>query len=279
MYIDTDDYAASGIEVLTFPGGEPHANVPAWPSTVVHVFAKIRSWKDFGYLCAVGDALYTQGVTVHLFMPYLPGARQDRNPDGLTPLTPRLYTNQLYWASTLMCADPHSIAAAEHYSNGFGGRMFILDTARVVADLTIGHQYDYVLVPDKGAAIRGREVADRLGIKRVIHCEKKRDFETGTLSGFSVPYLRGPGLLVDDICDGGGTFVGILEVVQAQNDSDAVLDLYITHGIFSKGISVLSGFNHVYTTNSFCQAIDCPGVQPRLTVANLIPYYFGGLNP
>lgn len=95
--IDTDDYLKSGIETFKFPGGEWHANVPKWSERSVHVFAKLREWDDVGQLMVVCDALRSQQVDVYLFAPYLPGARQDRNPDGLTPLTVALYNNGLSW--------------------------------------------------------------------------------------------------------------------------------------------------------------------------------------
>ena len=88
MIIDTDNYAEHGIEVFQFPGGEWHANVPSFEwSTLSTVHAKLRSWDDLGKLLAVGSALTSQHVQTHLFCPYFPGMRQDRNPGGNTPPT------------------------------------------------------------------------------------------------------------------------------------------------------------------------------------------------
>lgn len=286
FYIDTDDYAASGIETFTFPGGEPHANVPAWPTPNVHIFAKIRSWNDFGYLVAVTDALYSQGVSISLFMPYLPGARQDRNTDGLTPLTPRIYSHALNRVRNITACDPHSIPAVEHYNEHRSASkgswpVRVLDVTLVLADLVRDNAYDFILCPDRGAYDRANEAATRLGIKRVLTCEKKRDFETGKLSGFKVPNTQGGyGLLVDDICDGGGTFAGIAETYANGPTEPPVLDLFVTHGIFSKGLAPLSGFINIYTTNSFYQPSTDPGAHVRnVHAADLVPYYFGGLNP
>jgi ribose-phosphate pyrophosphokinase len=55
-------------------------------------------------------------------------------------------------------------------------------------------------------------------------------------------------LIVDDICDGGGTFIGIAKALP----KDVKKYLYVTHGIFSKGLRELTGhFEHIYTTNSY----------------------------
>lgn len=278
LYIDTDDYAAAGIETFIFPGGEPHANVPKWPTPNVHIFAKIRSWDDFGFLLAVIDALNSQGVSISLFMPYLPGARQDRNTDGLTPLTPRIYSKALAVVRNITACDPHSTPAVEIYNAHRTKPIRVLDVTLVIADLVKDNKYDFILCPDKGAYDRANQAAERLGIKRVLTCEKKRDFETGKLSGFKVPNTQGGyGLLVDDICDGGGTFAGIAEAYATGPTESPTLDLFVTHGIFSKGLAPLSGFQNIYTTNSFYRpdSTDFVGAW----AADLVPYYFGGLNP
>jgi len=57
-------------------------------------------------------------------------------------------------------------------------------------------------------------------------------------------------IIVDDICDGGGTFIGLAEELRRRNA--ASLYLYVTHGIFSKDadVKLLDHFAKVYTTNS-----------------------------
>ena len=49
-------------------------------------------------------------------------------------------------------------------------------------------------------------------------------------------------LIIDDLCDGGGTFLGIRSQIQPKYST-----LIITHGIFSKGTKVLTDvFDAVY---------------------------------
>lgn len=113
-----------------------------------------------------------------------------------------------------------------------------------------------VLYPDKGAADRyvlPAEIAcNTASIKvTVLKCEKKRDQATGKFLGFTVPeeFPGGPVLIVDDICDGGGTFTGIADAI-AHHGLD--LNLYVTHGIFSKGTEELfKRFSRIFSTNSF----------------------------
>ncbi len=274
--IDTDNYSASGIEVFPFPGGEWHANVPKWRTRSAHIFAKLRSWDDVGKLLVVADALRTQGVSLYLFAPYFPGLRQDRNPDGLTPLTSRIYGRALSFVSDIVTTvDHHSEAGLSAARDGAGPmvRYRTIDPVLFLPDL-ITDAPTHVLIPDAGAAVRSRAVANLFGA-RTLQAEKKRDFATGKLSGFSVPVIDDSVeriLIPDDICDGGGTFLGLLAEIRKQ--TEAPVDLYVTHGIFSKGIEPLKQFDKIYTTNSFYS-----GANIYVFSIDLLPYYLGGLRP
>ena len=86
----------------------------------------------------------------------------------------------------------------------------------------------------------------------MIQASKRRDVATGKLSGFAVDLPEGEGnyLVVDDICDGGGTFMGLADAAHA-SEYRATLDLFVTHGVFSKGVGPLqTRYRTVYTTNS-----------------------------
>jgi len=66
-------------------------------------------------------------------------------------------------------------------------------------------------------------------------------------------------LIVDDLCDGGATFIAEAKYLK-KHYPDISLNLFVAHGIFSKGFDELSEyFDHIYTTNSY-QEIDHPRV-------------------
>ena len=77
--------------------------------------------------------------------------------------------------------------------------------------------------------------------------------QTGKLEGFQVyeEDLKGKTcLIVDDICDGGGTFLGMAKALKAKHAG--TLYLAVSHGIFSKNLKALKQtFKAIYTTNSF----------------------------
>jgi ribose-phosphate pyrophosphokinase len=116
-------------------------------------------------------------------------------------------------------------------------------------------KYNAVIAPDAGAVLRAQEVADILGVP-VLTATKSRDPETGRLSNFHAPEGLDNSLenvkylIVDDICDGGGTFIGLAEALGIYSDQ---LDLYVSHGVFSKEATTVlpEYFGDIFTTNSY----------------------------
>ena len=111
-----------------------------------------------------------------------------------------------------------------------------------------------IIAPDAGAVKRAEEFAAAIGFTGdIVQVTKRRDPQTGKLSGFA---YHGPKLdpnadylIVDDICDGGGTFKG---VATATGLPPHALSLWVTHGIFSRGASDLSDYigRMIYSTDS-----------------------------
>ncbi len=235
-----------------FSGGEPHIKIKDFREkesvTITH---RIQSFNDFGLLLLSIDALRRMGTQkISVFIPYFPGARQDRLMIPGEPLTVKIYAdilNQLDLEEVIIL-DPHSavtpssIACASVISNF----TFIQSVLDDLAGITL-------IAPDAGAGKKIFSLANQLGHTKVLTCSKNRNVRTGKLSGFSVPAddLTGKRfLIVDDICDGGGTFIGLAQ--ELKNKNAGQLYLAVTHGIFSKGLQHLTPlFETIYTTNSF----------------------------
>ena len=61
-----------------------------------------------------------------------------------------------------------------------------------------------------------------------------------------------PLMIIDDLCDGGGTFCGIAECFKKIGISKDRLNISVIHMVNPKGIENLSKhFNHVWFTNSY----------------------------
>lgn len=275
--IDSDNYAASGIEAFFFPGGEPHARIPVNFGPAL-LFLKARTWNDFGLALCVLDALQNQAPTmavdtVQCFAAYLPGGRQDRS-DGQTPITRDIYLEPLWIAcDKLYTFDVHSNTAFGYrYKNFMPSDL--LRWSSPTGELAI-------IAPDAGAKARAQDFADHItndggntGHVEVIQCTKRREFASGNFIGFGMPPLppaKGY-LIVDDICDGGGTFNLLAEQFDKVAPKDARLGLWVSHGIFSKGVRAIHPrIEQIYTTDSWFKETWKRNGDYRLDVVPLQP--------
>ena len=250
---------------FTFNGGEPHIRIQAFDtSKAVKITHRINSFNDMGRLCVAVDALRRMGVkTIDLFIPYFPGARQDRVMLPGESLTVKVIADIInaLKLNSVSNFDPHSDVTPAVLDNCrvFSNHSFITEILSLLPEKPL------LVSPDAGASKKIFSLASHLKLTDVLECGKKRDVSTGALSGFKVPEadLGGkPCLIVDDICDGGGT-LGLGKELKKRNAGK--LYLAISHGIFSNGLDELSKvFERIFTTDSIRNLEDS-----RLTQINL----------
>lgn len=249
-------------ETLTFSGGEPHIRIQSesLQDVDVTITCRINSFNDLGFLLVAVDALKRlQAASISVFMPYFPGARQDRLMVPGEALTVKVYADILnsLGLRRITVFDPHSEVTPAVLNNceTLTNHGFVKSVMSSLPD-------DVVLIsPDGGALKKVYKLAPALGGKEVVECSKTRDVSTGVLSGFKVyaDDLSGKTcLVVDDICDGGGTFLGLAEALKAKGAAKLVL--VVSHGIFSKGLDKLNeAYDNIFTTNSV-RDLDEPNV-------------------
>lgn len=279
--IDSDNYKASGIGTFFFPGGEPHAKIPDLGFDNYLLWLKLRTWDDVGRAVCVLDAISQQvgppsslvSPTVKVFLPYFPGARQDRS-DGRSPLTKYIMEMLLCRADfQVNTFDLHSVTSYDIARNWMPSDLGLLQ--HIDPD-----KYEGIIAPDAGAGARAKDFASALHLP-VFTAEKTRDFATGRVTGYKLPELplrpdgdAGHFLVVDDICDGGATFNMLADAAPEGVD----LDLWVSHGIFSKGVNALSEkYETIYTTDSWHHPSRLAGFEdenwPRLKVISLKPLF------
>jgi ribose-phosphate pyrophosphokinase len=198
------------------------------------------------------DSIKQRGGSVEsLVIPCVPGARQDR----IKWEGDMLYTIK-YVAEAIndqhfhrvVTVDPHSMATTALIDRL---HVYPLDNVyRMVYSNAFPH-WDSVIAPDKGAVNRAETFSSATRQMPVLYGSKHRDPETNKLSGFSVDGIEAGKhyLIVDDLCDAGGTFMGLGDVI---NHKGATADLYVTHGLFTKGTEKLSKvFKKIYSTDSW----------------------------
>jgi len=238
---------------FVFSGGEPHIKIdPNFDvESVITITHRINSFQDLGLICLAVDALRRMGVKkLELVIPYFPAARQDRVMVKGEPLSVKVYAdiiNQLGFEKVKVF-DPHSEVTLALLQNGehISNHAFIKEVLKSIGN-------DVILIsPDGGALKKIYKVSEALGGMEVVECSKSRDVKTGKLTGFKVYHddLEGKTcLIVDDICDGGGTFIGLAQELKKKNAGK--LYLAVSHGIFNKGFDeLMKDFTGIFTTNS-----------------------------
>lgn len=230
-----------------YPGGEvqvrliPEECQKLSDAKAVHITATIKDGEIVA-LAQLTNAI--RGVTqspISLLIPYLPYARADRrflDGDCFGLQTFAGLINSLEYKE-VVTLDAHSEQARIIDRLVDVGPEPLIET--VLDNLPGG---SVIILPDAGAK--------RYKFANTLQCSKVRDAATGKLSDFSVPSdyeisRYDSALIVDDICDGGRTFVGIAEKLYKNID----LYLYVSHGIFSNGFKDLNKyFKEIYTTDS-----------------------------
>lgn len=206
----------------------------------VHTLMAFLWWAD-----AEADRGHGLG---ELILPYVPGSRQDRlmrlGGDALFTAKSVAKEINLRKFSSVVILDPHSDVTPALIE-----RSVVYTPAELIRDY-VTTKYAFIVSPDAGSEKRAGEVAKVMGLP-LIHGWKTRDTTTGALTGFGVedPPDKGLyGLVVDDICDGGGTFEGL---AMAMKEKEMSADLWVTHGFFTKGTeTLLQRFGRIYTTDS-----------------------------
>lgn len=254
-----------------YSGGEVQVRLVELPKppAAARLFALLCNAQDFIELLMLTNAIKEAcpGTPIHLRCPYLPGARQDRvcSPGDAFALKvyAQLLNTQEY--ASVEVLDPHSNVALELVD-----RIYPLDAAELAANVlknTVAGQNAvpdwskaWLIQPDHGAAARIAALADLLSIPVIATGVKIRDLTTGEITGIKVQKLLSDYplseckdhtlIIADDICDGGRTFIELAKVLSPYQPKAIVL--YVSHGIFSKGLGVFDGYiDHVLTPYHF----------------------------
>jgi len=219
-------------ERFSYPAGESHILLRQGLdlSCLETIEARARNFEDLAQIVTADRILRRNKVSIRWFIPYFPFARHDRrnhSGDGFELQLALELVSEL----DLVVADPHSEVTAQlnHFAQA--------DSVAAWRRAGVFDADPIVVIPDAGAA---KKAYDWLDGADVVQAQKHRDPQTGKLSGFSIPVadLEGrPCIIVDDICDAGGTFLGLAE--QLRNANAGPLSLAVTHGLFSAGTQTL----------------------------------------
>jgi len=263
-------------QVLIFPDGQPHIKLDKESISALdngqplRILCRIASAADLLLALFAKNALdYLEFERIELHVSYLLAARMDRVMQDGEPFSLKvvaaLINNGGFRKVKLF--DPHS-----EVSTALIGRSYPVPNHAFVRDALqhyLGRPIqsgDCLVSPDAGALKTIHKLALALGVENVVECSKERDPKTGALTAFQTAAENLSGqtcFIVDDICDGGGTFAGTARLLRERGAGKIVL--IVSHGIFSKGTSI-EGVDAIYTTDSYraVEGVNCLPIERYL---------------
>lgn len=252
---------AQNVQTWKFPGGEMGVRLGDCSEFLrqgairheVDITLNFRSNDDLFVLAQIMDAIsqWRKNSYVTLRMPYVPYARQDRRmtqgeANGVKVVGN--FINSLGFDSVIV-TDPHSDVVGAVFNN-----LTIIEQHKAMKNLSllISSAKTVLVSPDAGALKKVYKVANTIGTSRVITADKVRDVMSGNIIDTVVNSTMHIGtdnfLVVDDIIDGGGTFLELAKKLRPLTDGK--LQLCATHGIFSKGYDdLLNAYDDIFVVN------------------------------
>ncbi len=201
------------------------------------------------------DKLIPNSLTMKtVIFGFLPNARYDRHMFKGDAAALKVFANLVNAMEfDAVCAlDTHSNVAENLFKCFYN-----LPQKEAAVHFASDPRIDFLVAPDAGAAKKTEEAAKEVE-KPYITMAKVRNLKTGEITGMRIlddVDLTGKTVMIlDDICDGGRTFIEAAKYLREAGAEH--VELYVTHGIFSKGVENLldNGIDHIYTTDSLGSA-------------------------
>lgn len=243
----------------------------------ISVYSEGSLNEEFFVVASLENILRRLNNRIHitLRMPYIPYARQDRSMVRNDAFSLKVFSQLL---NSLCIDEVQTLDAHSDVSPALIDRCLNITQDKIFKISSLNEEIkgwaDVIVCPDAGAAKKTHKNAEVLGFdpNSTVFMEKVRDVSNGHITSTRITSnhdnLRGAhAIIIDDLCDGGGTFI---QSAAALYDAGvAGVGLFVTHGIFSRGIQPIleAGINRIWTTDSFkntkqgCRVSDFPEVK------------------
>ena len=195
---------------------------------------------------------FPESVHFDLDLPYIPYSRQDRvcavgDAFGLKVFADQLNSLNFRYVIIFDAHSDVSPALINNCINREVKNLFVLNPEFI-------SKYSHLVAPDAGAYKKVNSIASHFNLP-VIPALKTRDTATGRLSNTVVVTegVENPTrlLVIDDLVDAGGTFLALGAKLK-QAFPHTPIDLYVSHGIFAKGLNGLDKYyDSIYCHNLF----------------------------
>lgn len=265
LYLDLTNLEDSDIKykVSKFPDGQQSITLEKFTFTQrlssILIKSRLNSFTDLELIICANQSLKEFGIDdVNLYVPYFLGARSDRkfvegSVNYLKNVICPIINSQKF--NKVIVLDPHSDVLEACLDNYVKINNFDL------VEFALSHINDSqptLVSPDAGAYKKIFDVAKHFGVTKIVTATKVRDIVSGNIISTEIDIDTEPGqrsyIIVDDICDGGRTFIELAKAIRSKRDKSIFNDkiyLVVTHGIFSAGFGELNKyFDGIFTTNS-----------------------------
>lgn len=209
-----------------------------------HIVWEFSHEGEFMHLAQLKSLLDKYQFKTTLRLPYLPYGRQDKEVSNTETFALRTFCKYLNFMDfdEIIVMDPHSSVLKDYVRN-------VRETypTQALADTRDVVQDDILCYPDAGAL---RKYAPTIPGFSVFGL-KERDKLTGAITNYQLCGLHNLDgmnvLILDDICDGGATFVLLAKKLYEAGAKE--VHLFVTHGLFSKGLRPLheAGIKRIFT--------------------------------
>lgn len=243
-------------DIINFSDGEKHIKfiTEINRKDSVKVICRITSMDELFILMQVGDILNRMEVEWALVITYLMGMRMDRVMSFNEAFSLKIVAKTIndMHPDAVFVVEPHSDRTLKLINNSTP----LMNRFAEAAMTDPEHNY-MIVFPDAGAKLRYGEALENK--VPMMTCHKKRDPTTGKLSGFGIDNPEvlneypecNAFFVIDDLCDGGGTFCGIADQLKELRP-DFHRTLAITHAVAARGIyKVMDYYNDLFITNSY----------------------------
>lgn len=209
-----------------------------------HITWEFQNEAEFIHLAQLKFLIDDYQHKTTLRIKYLPYARQDKiisnnNTFALSVFACLLNTLDF---DEVILHDPHSVKALELIKNSK-----VVYPQAQVKDAYLATDSNMVCYPDKGALQKYSEIYNFAN----SYGEKVRNQETGQIVDYKlVGNVKNQNvLIVDDICDGGATFILLTKELYKAGAKE--VNLFVTHGLFTQGTHRLKsiGINKIFTAD------------------------------
>lgn len=248
------------IKVWKFPTGEvgfkflePEKIKPS--GATYEVNCKFESNDDIFTALQAVDALKILGIRegrIVLRLPYLPYSRQDRVCHPGESFALQVFASILNTTGvSIDTLDVHSEVAMQEIP-------MLINVPQSECIWNNIPQFDYFIAPDKGSHNKAKDLLQVWDdTSNLVTLNKQRIGSTIKYMDYEYDTIKGSACIVDDLCDGGGTFLACAEMLRRTQPNLTELSLYITHGFFTAGIDKLKeNFDNIYVCNLMSKDID-----------------------